>query len=179
MADNFSVTIEGDEALDKLLNGIALRGDDMRPLFRGPIDKSVTLMFRAQFASSGAFGGAPWAPLRPSTRQWRQRRGGNRGGLEHPLWDTGEGKASFEKVGPNSFRDITTASYERGSMLPRMALHQTGYTITQWGGHRLRHPRRVPARPIIPDPIPEFILSSWATMIEDYLVAVKKAGSNG
>ena len=164
-----SVSIGGDEALDRLLAGITRRGQDLSPLFRGPIDKSVTMMFRAQFSSRGAYGGKTWDPLRPSTKRARIRTGGNRGGIEHPLWDTGAGKASLEKVGPNSFRQITPNSYERGSTLARMALHQTGYTVSQWGGVRFRRPRRVPARPPVPDPIPAFVLGTWATMIEGYL----------
>lgn len=180
MADPpFSISISGGDALNRLLAGVVQRTGDLSPIFRGPIDKSVTMMEKAQFATKGEFGGRRWAELRPSTKAARPRPGGNRGGIDHPLWDTGAGKASLEKVGPNSFREITRSSYERGSTLPRMALHQVGYTITQWGGRKLRHPRRVPARPVVPNPIPEFVQASWAVMLEAYIAGPTGGGISG
>jgi phage gpG-like protein len=166
-----NLKLEGGERVEALLLALQRRSGNLLPLYNGPIDKSVTMLFRAQFSSNGAYGGQPWAPLRPSTREWRVRSGGNRGGVGHPLWDTGEGKASFETVGPNSYRVVGPLTYERGSTLPRMALHQKGYTIRQWGGHVFRNPRRVPARPIVPDPVPTFLTNTWLTLLERYLEA--------
>ncbi len=164
-----SIELVGVERLQKLLRGIERRGTDMRPLFRGKINKSMTSMFKRQYASKGEFSGDSWARLRPSTRRWRQRIGGNRGGTDHPLWDTGAGKASLEKVGPNSFLRITRSTYERGSTLPYMALHQSGFTVRSWGGRTFKSPRKVPARKSVPDPPPTPIVLVWEVLIARYM----------
>ena len=169
MVIGIDVELKGSRSLRRLLKSIEDRGGDLSPAFKGPINKSVTLLLRRQFASKGAISGPAWAALRPATKEARQRRGGNRGGIDHPLWDTGRLKASLEKVGPDSFLKITPDSYERGSTLFYAALHQEGFTVKQWGGRRFSHARRVPARKPVPDPVPKAVLRTWEKIIASYL----------
>lgn len=135
-------------AFQKMLRrGILLTGD-LRPWFKGSLDKGVTSFLRRQFDTLGTFGGTPWAPLKPSTMRSRLRSGGNRGGIGHPLWDFGDLRRSLLTPGSRGFlRTITAKSYQRGTSIPYAQYHQEG---TQ----------RFPARVLIPDP-PTFVVKAW------------------
>lgn len=133
------------------------------------IDKHMTTVLVRQFSTKGAFGGEPWAPLRPSTKRARQRPGGNRGGINHPLWDFGDLRSSLIAVGPTSIRVITKDSYQRGTRDPKAYRHQKGFVATQWGGHRFHVPRSVPARQVIPDPMPEHVRATWLRIAADHV----------
>lgn len=175
MLDLSGISMTGDARLQAILRAIERRGANVAPVFRGPIDKSVTRLFQRQWSTKGAFGGQRWADLRPATKAARVRRGGNRGGISHPLWDTAEMKGSFEKVGPNSYRTITRSTYARGSILFKSALAQEGFTAREWGGSLFHFPRRVAPRPPVPDPIPIEVLRVWEIFILRHL----EAGLNG
>ncbi len=147
--------IEGAKELQAFLKKARKRGLDLRPVLRGGIDKSVSHFFKSQFDSAGGRGGSPWAPLSAATRKSRLRPGGNRGGLSRPLWDVGRLRASLVKVGPESHRVIERQRYERGTTVPSAQYHQTGT-------------RRMPARQIVPDPLPSALVRSWLRFIEKY-----------
>lgn len=132
----------------------------------------ITPMFRRQFATKGAYGGQAWAGLRPTTQKARQRSGGNRGGIGHPLWDFGRLKGSLEAVGPESIRVMQPHKYQRGTRVPYAHLHQTGFTVTQWGGRQFKRPRRVPARPPIPDPIPKHTTRTAVRFVGEHITEV-------
>ena len=57
-------------------------------------------------------------------------------------------------MGPESIRVVRPKLYQRGTRVPYAVFHQEGYTVSKWGRVRFRIPRRVPARQIIPDPLP-------------------------
>ena len=154
------IKLRGLLTVEKRYTGITRRTQDMTPAWRR-IDKSVTTVLTRQHATKGAFGGQSWAPLRPATVKARQRPGGNRGGVGHPLWDFGRLRASLIMVGPESIRVITKDRYVRGTRVPYAVRHQEGFTVTEWGGQKFKHPRKVPARQLIPDPMPEHIRATW------------------
>ncbi len=133
------------------------------------IDKHFTTVEQRQWATRGAFGGQAWPPLRPTTQKARQRPGGNRGGINHPLWDFGELRGSLIAVGPNSIRVITKDLYQRGTRVPYAAKHQKGFVATQWGGRRFHIPRQVPARQVIPDPMPGHVRATWLRIAADHV----------
>lgn len=136
------------------------RALDMTPAWR-LIDKHATTVLTRQHATKGVFGNQPWAPLRPATKQARQRPGGNRGGINHPLWDFGDLRSSLIAVGPLSIRVMTKDKYQRGTRVPYASKHQKGFVATEWGGQKFHRPRNVPARQLIPDPMPAHIRAVW------------------
>lgn len=86
---------------------------------------------------------------------------------------------------------IEPRRYERGTRVPYAVFHQTGYTL-RTAGERMslsgarstistRHTtsrkrgkgtfagtRDVPARPIVPDPIPKYLVNDWLETIADH-----------
>lgn len=165
--------VVGDREVIQLLTKLKKRTGNLAPVFGGSIDKSVSLFFRRQFDTSGAIGMKPWAPLRPVTKRKRPRPGGNRGGVGRPLWDFARLRGSLVAVGPESVRVVKSDRYERGTTVPHAIHHQRGYTVRKWGRTVFKNPRRVPAREIIPDPMPRAIVGSWARVLERYLMEGK------
>lgn len=116
------------------------RTDDLRPVFR-LFDRRVSMFARRQFETSGAVGGEAWEPLSEETKERRrEHRGGNRGGVDKPLWDFGKLKSSLQTAGPESVREIDRQKYTRGTTVFYARFHQEG--------------EGVPKRQIFPDPWP-------------------------
>lgn len=152
---------------------------DLRPAFAGPVNQAIDDFFTKQFDTEGQHGGLKWEPLRPVTQMLRQRRGHGRGGILH---DTGRLRASLEKGGKSAEGEfaVTKSSLRRGTRVPYGRFHQTGSVLkTLAVGKdaqdqpiiiRLRGSSvRVPARPIVPDRIPDAIVDQWAKLVGDYL----------
>lgn len=170
-----AVVVTGDfSASFQLLDGIGGRAHDLRPVFRGPIDRSLTSFYTQQFDTAGVAGGFPWAPLKKSTIVARTRashggrartgkRGRARAGFSAILRDTSRGWASFVKAGgPESIRIIGRHQMERGSAVPYMAAH-----------HKAHHNR--PARPVVPEPLPRWLTLLWERVIARYVIQGNKA----
>jgi hypothetical protein len=143
-----------------ILGAIAARTRDLSPVFRGPIDRSVTEFFGFQFGTSGFYGnGTFWAPLKPDTIRRKSRPGRGLAGPAAILQDTRELWASFLKSGgPGSVRFITPRTYQRGSSLEKAQWAQEGR-----GG--------VPPREIVPGQLPERVTRAWAGMIEAFVTS--------
>lgn len=147
-----------DKALLRLIKQAIKAGQDLRPWFRSDLDKSVTKLLKRHFMSKGSYGGTPWAPLKPSTMLARIRPGHNRGGVNHPLWDTGALKASLLMPGSEGYlRAMTRVSYERGTSIPYARYHQHGVSA-----------RKIPRRPIIPEP-PTSVIQEWERSLAKWL----------
>jgi len=158
-----------DRAFKHWIQEAAKRGKDLRPWFRGALDQGVSQMLRKHFDSKGVYGGEPWAPLRPSTKQHRIRRGANRGGVDHPLWDTARLRGSLLRPShPEAIRDIGKYTYRRGTNVPYALFHQEGYMIQAWGNSFFYAPVRVPARVLIPEP-PSKDLMAWEKSLAKYV----------
>lgn len=160
MSVEIRVNLEGVGPLLARLEGTSRRARDLRPAFQ-VIDRSVGNFFRKQFESGGRYGGSAWRPLAPSTLRRRLSKvsnpGGNRGGVNRPLWNTGGLKAALQEVGGNSVRVIEPKFYQRGTTLQRALYHQMGT-------------RTIPQRPIIPDPLPRFLVADWENTLEKHLL---------
>lgn len=179
--------------VEKAIGEIVDRAADFRPVFRGPIDALSTEILRQQFESRGAaLTGARWAPLSPTTIALRTRRvrvnstsgraskrgdawastnrvGQARFGFAEPLRNTGRLFASFVKPGgPEGVRVIEPLEYVRGSRVRYAALHQTGFMISRIFGRPLRAPVRVPARPILPDRLPDAVTNRYEQALLAY-----------
>lgn len=142
-------TVLGVREFESLVDGMRLRSADLRPAW-AVIDKRLSVFFRLQFETSGQVGGAKWKPLAPATKRARVRPGGNRGGVDRPLWDTARFKRSMQTgSGPESVRVMDRQRYERGSSVPYSVYH--------------------PDRPVIPDPFPEHMMRAWLRHIEGHV----------
>jgi hypothetical protein len=81
--------------------------------------------FRRRFETAGAHLGTKWKPLAPATVRSRLRkRGGNKGGVDRPLWDTGRLKQSLQRVGPESISVVSDTELVRGTAVPYASAHQ-------------------------------------------------------
>lgn len=165
MAD-ISIKIEGLDKALKLSARLGKHSKNLSPVFRGPIDKSVTQFFRRQWKSAGKAGGQAWARLRPATVRDKARRNLTGMGI---LRARGSLRASFVGGAVNRIRIIKKDSYERGSTDPKAAFHQAGWTARQWGGREFRRPRRVPARKIVPDRMPSPLVKAWEKTILKFI----------
>lgn len=169
------VRLEGDEASLELLEAIADNAEDMRPAFRR-IDRTVGPFFKRRFDSAGAHGGdGPWAPLSETTRRVRPRSGGNKGGLDRPLWDTGATKLSLQTVNDDSIRVMRKHTYERGTRVPWARFHQSGFESLLWGTRQRGQGVQVPERHVIPDPLPRFLVERWVDVVSDWVMKGGKA----
>lgn len=140
---------------------------DLTPFFDGPIDASVVQFFTRQFASSGKVGGQPWAPLRPATLALKRRRGRENMGI---LRDSNRLWASLTKrAGPQVVKNVTLDSYERGTSDVKAVFHQEGFTQTHIFGRLRRHPLTVKPRVIVPDPLPNALVTSWEKLLVRYI----------
>ncbi len=187
MAD-VTIIVDADKALS-LMAKMQAASSDLRPVFQGPIERSVTVMFKKQFETHGQFAGEPWPPLSPFTVMMRTRglvkhkpkagaagpaydagvtskRGRARAGLYAQLRDTLRLWAAYVKPGgPESIRLFTKNSYERGVNVPYAAKHQKG--------------DGVPKRQVIPVPIPAKLTITWRAMIAHYIATGGLTGSRG
>ena len=179
MTAPIQITVDVEAALAKL-RAMAAATEDLTPVFAGPINQSIDEVFKKQFDTEGAAYGTKWRSLAPVTVALRKRRGHGRGGI---LRDTNRLWASFTKLGlgPDAYKDIGRHHIERGTTLPYGKYHQTGYTAKTFvvvGGKgrnihpvalRRKTPKKVPARPIIPAPMPKQVTDGWAKMIADFI----------
>lgn len=174
MAD-VEIRVDARQALG-LLTRVKGRAGDLRPVLGGPIDKSVSVMFRRQFQTHGAWGGRPWPPLSPATIQGRLRRtkrgvkfkrGRARAGLFAQLQDTLRLRSAYEKGrGPESIRVVLPQALGRGVTVPYAAVHQRGSVA-----------KHIPPRQVIPEPIPARLRETWRRMIAHYITTGKTSGA--
>jgi len=177
-----SVQINTAGARSVLLN--VQRGlQDLSLVFAGPINKSVDTVFRRQFDSQGGFGGTPWRPLHPVTLRLRQRPGHGRGGI---LRDTNRTWASLTKsgLGPDAIKVVTPTSLERGTTVPHAGYHHTGFkskyfVVVDKNGLpvpiKRARPKTIPARPLVPDPMPAEVVSTWEKILVNWLIGGQRA----
>jgi morphogenesis family protein len=167
---DFSGTrVELDDAL-AMLSDVERRTVDLRRVFMGEIDSSVTEFFEQQFLTEGARGGQPWAPVSQLTSKLRRRPGHGHEGPTEVLQDANVMWGSFVKSGgPDSVRVIEPQRYVRGSAVPYAAAHQKAQTISKLFGRPLKHPKTVPARPVVPATMPADLIRSWENMVVRHL----------
>lgn len=162
----FAIAVRSETA-DRLLRKVRERVTDLRPVFRGPVDREATRLFQQQFQTRGRFGGQMWPELRRSTLRDKARV--NRAGMgvlrrSNRLW------ASLTKSGgPDSVRTIEKDRYERGTSVPYAQYHQEGAILRQWGGQAFSRPRRLPKRMLVPDPFPARVSGRIERHIADFI----------
>lgn len=181
MADE-KIVVDATGAL-AALGEVLDRATDLSPVLAGPINKSVDTLFTRQFDSEGQYGGTRWAPRAPVTQLLLRRPGHGRGGIGR---DTNRMWASLTKggSGPEAIRVVTPTSLERGTTVPYARWFAAGYvskTFVAVGADGQpvplyrRRPKRIPARPLVPNPIPDVIVRVWQRLIETFIAGGKSA----
>jgi hypothetical protein len=161
------------------------RVTDLSPVMGGPINASVDSVLKRQFQSEGAAYSGKWAPLKPVTLQLRKRRGHGRGGIGR---DTNRMWSSLTKLGlgPEAVKVVTKDSLTRGTTVPYARWFHGGYlsktfVVADRNNNpvplRRKIPKRVPARPIIPDPWPREVTGAWEKFIARYIEAGRARGA--
>lgn len=160
-----------------LLDVVQGRADDLRPVLAGPVNQLIDELYIKQFATEGAYGGTAWRALSPVTVLARQNRGVGRGGI---LRSTGRLWASLTKGGngPDAIKVIDKLSITRGTSVPYARYHQTGWVsrtfiVLDRQGQVIplyrKVPKRIPARPITPNPLPEDIRRRIETALKNFI----------
>lgn len=144
----FTLTIDGDEEIDRTLAAYTTRVQDLRPLFATLADRFATVE-AGQFASQGALGSGGWAPLSPAYAAWKARRYPGAGILHR----TGTLAASLT-TRPFGVEDITRDQAVFGTRVPYAGYHQAGTD-------------RMPPRP--PIQFPDSEKRAWVTAIQRFL----------
>lgn len=160
---NVTITVDAKE-VEAILDHAIRASSNLTPTWK-KIDKRLHVFFRKQFETSGARAGARWKPLLLRTQRARVRPGGNRGGVNRPLWDHARLKKSMQAPGPESVRVFRPLSYERGTQVPYSRFHQEG--------------DGVPERAFIPDPFPGYMVRSWLRLVEGQILDVNVVPSPG
>lgn len=117
------MTLEGADIVSRSLDAMADRYD--APLLvPGPeIDRVFERIVEQQFATEGAHGGEPWAPLKPATQKARARKGY---GTSHPILEqSGEMKRSLVGKTGDTISVHTERYWARGTADPKFAFHQS------------------------------------------------------
>jgi hypothetical protein len=132
MADGFSTTITGDDEYRRKLAQLELFLADLRGFWPLLVPVFIGWM-RDQFKTEGGWGGQQWAPLSPAYAIEKART--------HP------GRTIL----------IRDGTLRRAASQPRR--EATPRTLTLWidddvAGYHQEGTDRMPARPLIPDPLP-------------------------
>ena len=144
--------------VERLLDKAQRRSKNLMPVWGDLNANVIQPEMQRRFRASGAAHGRRWTPLRPSTRRQRlTQRGGNRGGIARPLWDTGRLRGSWVKRGPESVYSAKRLSFERGTSVPYAAAHQNGTA-------------RLPARPIVTPEFADMVSDRAADRIAKFIV---------
>ena len=137
------------------------------PAAQGPLTDAVRGMFRKRFDSRGAYGGGAWEPLSAATMRKRDRAGLG----DAPLERYGTLDASFTQEGATGLTVRLNASSRAFgySVLDAAGLHVGSndpvLNLTERGT------RNMPARPVLPDEVPEADAERWAQIIADSLLS--------
>jgi len=158
-----------DQELQRMLRALGKKLGDLREFFHDELDPTVTEYFREQFASRGAHGGVPWAPLQPLTLKLRARAGHGRGGPDAILWDKGMMRRDFLNATGTGFRRVKKDSYQRGAISEVAALHQRGWTSRSVFGQPRRTAVKVPARPVVVEDLPRPLTEQWGSAMARWL----------
>lgn len=112
----FHIEIDGDERAKRDLARLALFMNDLRPFWPLVVPLFIGWM-GAQFATEGAFGGQPWAPLKASTLA-------RKGGGKSILIDTG----AMRRAASFPSRSVSPRTLTLTIVDPKIEYHQEGTT---------------------------------------------------
>lgn len=166
-----------------LLQRVRAAITDLRKVWVDTARPLVSRFFERQFATEGAEGGTPWAPLSPATLAYKARFGRAAMGtlrFSSALWGS-----LVKAPAPMGIEEIAPDRYVRGTTDPKAARHQDGFTVKGWGRirfkggsypNRFRTPRQVPARKIVP---PQGLPPAYVSELTAAIVAEVDAQARG
>lgn len=144
----FEVSIAGELQIQRLLDGIIYRGQDLRPVWQY-IAEDFHQLEAQQFATEGGLG-RPWPPLSPAYAAWKAKH--------FPgapiLVRTGRLRASLTGKTGDTVEVLEPQILRIGTRVPYAIFHQTG-TV------------KMPPRP--PIVISEAAKDRWVRLIHAYL----------
>lgn len=133
---------------------------NFKPVMEGPVRELVRKALIQQFRTRGGYGGKKWAPLKQSTIERKRDLGVLSLG---PLKRTRRlYLAATSRDHPDQEVRVGKDGFFFRINLPYGILHQVGSP----GG-------RMPAREVVPDPMPEEFMQELRKSIRGYLVAVE------
>lgn len=128
------LTIEGDVIIDRMLEGIEARAQDMTPAWPAVIRAFRSIVNRA-FATEGTTTAEPWPQLAESTQKERARKGF---GAAHPILErTGKLLRSLVLGESGGFVEMAPQSLAIGTTVEYFPYHQSNKP-------RFKIPRRAP-----------------------------------
>ena len=176
--------------LDKL-EGAGEAATDLRPVWLRDMQPYVTDFLHRRFNSEGAYMGSKWAPHAPATVELRKQPGRGRGGIGRDvnrMWASLV-KSAGSSPAPGGVLVIEPQRYERGTTVKHAQWFAGGYRSTHkplritdpngkpvWIFVRRVVPKRVPARPIFPNPLPRDVEKFAADAIRRHVVADAQGG---
>lgn len=140
---------------DRILDDVIARAENPGPALEGPVADLLRVEIRTQFETGGARFGTPWAPRSP--RDVVERMLAMAGG---PLIRSGY-----------LMRSLTV----RGAAFGGQELRDGGKTLEVSTDHpgafaQTGTSRGEPARPIVPDELPDDVAEAIADKIGDYII---------
>ena len=151
----FDITITGDEAYQRKLEQLRLHLLDLRG-FWPMLVPLVHGFMREQFDSEGSWGGQTWAPLSPAYAIEKART--------HPGKSILIREGTLRRAASDMRREQTPRTLLMWVDDPVAAYHQEGTD-------------RMPARPLIPDPLPQSAYREVDLAAEEYVsVLVRRLG---
>lgn len=144
---------------------------DLSEFYRGAAENAFTAYQTRVFATQGGENGVRWPDNHPLVKRMKQRTGRGRGGVGR---DTNRMWASLTKrFGPDSLAQITPTTFTRGTSVFYARYFNDG---TKGGklpkektGLSRDVPWRLPARPLIVDPLPQSFVLDLQTRFDAYL----------
>lgn len=132
MADHFRIRVTGDDAYRKKLAQLELFLEDLRPFWPLLVPVFIGWM-RSQFESEGVWGGQQWAPLSPAYAIEKART--------HPGRTILIRDGAMRRAASQPRREATPRTLVLWIDDPKAPYHEEGTD-------------RMPARPLIPEPLP-------------------------
>lgn len=121
----------------------------------GELENKFITFAKKQFATEGQAGGEKWEPLAPRTVAMKSKKGTLPNGV---LRDTMEMyRMLTDKNTPLRQWRVTAKGAQVEFMLPRFKFHQVGT-------------KRMPARPVYPDPLPDSFIRDLKNTITGFVV---------
>jgi hypothetical protein len=159
----------------RLLN----RFSNMRPVMGGPVKQLVRRFINDQFNTRGAAGGHPWKALADETirQKARMMRTGDAvsmaplrltDAMRKSLLGRGPAGSFEERVSPQGYSLRTLVRSDDERQFPYPASHATGTA----DGH-------VPARPIIPEQMPQGFMRELRRLTRGWLIEVEFSEDDG
>jgi hypothetical protein len=155
------VQITGGEEAYRYTKDVLGRWGRYQKVFETRVIPLLAEFFEDQFATEGSAGGEPWEPLKPTTLMRKKQLGfADKGILRRK----------------DKLYDALT-SRERGTTGRRIQINQKGLrmivTLKYGALHQEGSPGgRIPARVLVPDPMPDEFMGKLRKMISGYLLDV-------